>query len=127
MPQSTKDVSIEGLTSEGYKFLDGSLVEWPEEDGGAIRTRDQDGNFLEVFIPGDKDYEHWASYFKETEAEKRRREYMDADCSVCLYCKSDNISNGDIDWNDPLGIRVNCSDCGQTWTDLYAAIDVIED
>lgn len=127
MPQSTKDVSIEGLTAEGYKFLDGTIVEWPEEDDGTIRTRDQDGNHLETFEVGDEDYDHWKSYFNETESEKRRREYMDAGCKVCLHCKSKDISSGEIDWNDPLGVRVHCAECGKNWTDLYTMIDVIED
>jgi len=126
MPQSTKDVSIEGLTSEGYKFLDGSLVEWPDDDG-AIRTRDQDGNHLETYEKDDTDYQNWANYFIETDSEKRCREYLDAGCKVCLHCKSKNIDNGDMDWEDPLGIRVTCGDCGKSWTDLYTTIDVVED
>lgn len=47
-----------------------------------------------------------------------RKEYVDANGTICPYCKSKEISGDEFDF-DGMCREVTCFDCGETWNDIY--------
>lgn len=58
--------------------------------------------------------------------ETMKKEYIAHKGHRCLYCGSDQIEYGGVDWDDPLGVEVSCLDCELSWTDIMAVVDVVE-
>lgn len=58
---------------------------------------------------------------------KREAEYLKNGGVKCPYCQSKNISSGNIDWDEPLTIKVSCDNCEKTWRDVYRLVGMIED
>lgn len=58
--------------------------------------------------------------------EQQRQDYINGPFR-CPYCKSPHISSGKNDWDEPMGIRVECEDCGKGWTDILKVCDIVED
>ena len=45
----------------------------------------------------------------------------------CPYCRSGEIQSSDIDWNEPLTLKIECLDCGRTWREVLKCVDIEED
>lgn len=57
----------------------------------------------------------------------RAESYLAAGGNICLYCKSDNISGGEIEVSTMCARQnVSCTDCDCAWIDSYTLDRVIE-
>jgi transcription elongation factor Elf1 len=44
----------------------------------------------------------------------------------CPYCNSQDITSGEVDWDEPVGITVTCEHCGKRWLELREVTGIEE-
>jgi len=55
------------------------------------------------------------------------KEYLDKDASVCPYCGSDVIENGDRDYAGTIFYQdVGCWNCNAGWREVYQLVGIEE-
>jgi len=61
----------------------------------------------------------------QTMTEEQKKEYLQGGGNHCPYCKSDNLSTGEKNFDDRYAtVNVVCDDCAKEWTDIYTMTDV---
>jgi transposase-like protein len=62
--------------------------------------------------------------------EAQRNCYLKTSGVKCPFCDSGNVEAGGTktnEYDEGIHCRVSCGDCGKSWIDYYALVDIVEE